>query len=108
MRVLLAHALTPKRRRIARVLAAAGHEVREVADPVEALARCRAWAPDVALIHVECCGDLVCEIKSDPVAYGTAIMMIERPGLDARAGARGHAARASRTTSSSRWPTARC
>jgi len=31
MRVLLAHALTPKRRRIARVLTAAGHEVAEVA-----------------------------------------------------------------------------
>ena len=81
MRVLLAHALTPKRRRLTRVLAEAGHDVVEVDDPVEALERCRAWAPDVALIHVECCGDLVCDIKSDPVAYGTAIVMIERPGL---------------------------
>ena len=81
MRVLLAHALTPKRRRLARVLAAAGHEVCEVADPEAALERCRAWAPDVALIHVECCGRLVCEIKGDPVAYATAIIMIERPGL---------------------------
>src|SRR4051812_23158648 len=81
MRVLLAHALTPKRRRLARVLEAAGHRVSEAGDPVEALERCRAWAPDVALIHVECCGDLVPAIKSDPVAYGTAIVMIERPGL---------------------------
>ncbi len=81
MRVLLAHALTPKRRRISRVLAAAGHDVRETDDPHEALTVCRTWAPDVALIHTDCCGDLVCQIKSDPVAYGTAILMIERPEL---------------------------
>jgi two-component system cell cycle response regulator len=82
MRVLLAHALTPKRRRLARVLRAAGHEVSEVSTPDEALERIRAWAPDVALVHVECCGALVCDIKSDPVAYPTAVVMIERPGLD--------------------------
>jgi two-component system cell cycle response regulator len=82
MRVLLAHALTPKRRRIARVLAEAGHDVREVSEPGEALTLCRDWSPDVALVHVDCCGDLVCGIKSDPVAYGTAIIMIERPGLE--------------------------
>ena len=81
MRVLLAHALTPKRRRIARVLTAAGHAVREVDEPQAALETCRAWAPDVALVHVECCGQLVSEIKRHPVAYATAIVMIERPGL---------------------------
>jgi diguanylate cyclase (GGDEF)-like protein len=89
--VLIAHALTPKRRRIARVLAAAGHEVVEVDSPEEALVRCRGWAPDVALVHTECCGALVQDIKGDPVAYGTAIIMIERPGLspeDAVAGLR--------------------
>ena len=98
MRVLLAHALTPKRRRIARVLGAAGHDVCEVDDPVQALERCRAWSPDVAVIHVECCGDLVCAIKSDPVAYATAIVMIERPGLEPAAGGRRDAPGASRTT----------
>ena len=82
MRVLLVHAPTPKRRRMARVLAGARHEVCEVADETAALARCRAWAPDVALIHAECRGDLICAIKSDPVAYATAIIMIERPGLE--------------------------
>jgi diguanylate cyclase (GGDEF)-like protein len=82
MRVLLAHALTPKRRRLARVLGAAGHEVAEVAESAEALDRIRTWPPDVALIHVDCCGDLVPAIKSDPVAYPTAIVLIERPGLD--------------------------
>src|SRR4051794_19582443 len=81
MRVLLAHALTPKRRRIERVLREAGHEVVEVDEREDALARCRAWGPDVALLHVECCGDIVCDIKSDPVAYSTAIVMIVRPEL---------------------------
>ncbi|WP_053226833.1 GGDEF domain-containing response regulator [Solirubrobacter soli] len=82
MRVLLAHALTPKRRRIARVLRGAGHEVLEADTPDEALEHVRVSAPDVALIHVECCGDLVPAIKSDPVAFGIAIVMIERPGLE--------------------------
>src|SRR3954447_13903922 len=81
MRVLLAHALTPKRRRIARVLKAAGHEVTEVDTAEDALARCRAWSPDVALVHSACCGTVVADIKSDPDAYATAIIMIERPGL---------------------------
>jgi two-component system cell cycle response regulator len=81
MRVLLAHALTPKRRRIARVLTEAGHEVEEVDDPVTALALCRGWAPDVVVIHVECCADLVQAIKADPIAFSTAIIMIERPEL---------------------------
>src|SRR3954447_13460105 len=81
MRVLLVYALSPKRRRIARVLTAAGHEVVEVSEREEALASCRSWAPDVALLHVECCADIVVDIKSDPVAYATAIVMIARPTL---------------------------
>src|SRR4051794_35620979 len=60
VRVLLAHTLNPKRRRLARVLAGAGHDVVEVDTPEEGLACCRTWAPAVALIHAECCGDLVC------------------------------------------------
>jgi two-component system, cell cycle response regulator len=82
MRVLLAHAPTANGRRLARLLRAADHEVAEVADPGEALERCRAWAPDVALVHAECSDDLVCDIKSDPTAFSTAIVVIERPGLD--------------------------
>ena len=82
MRVLLVHAQTPNRDRLARLLTAAGHEVRAVSAPVGAFALCRAWAPSVALVHVECCGDLVVQVKGDPVAYGTAIVMIEGAGLD--------------------------
>ena len=33
------------------------------------------------MVHVECCDNLVCDIKADPIAYSTAIMMIERPDL---------------------------
>ena len=80
--MLLAHAHAPNRDRLARLLAAAGHEVRAVAAPVGAFALCRAWKPDVALVHVDCCGELVLQIKGDPVAYGTAIVMIEGPGLE--------------------------
>ncbi|MDA0137788.1 GGDEF domain-containing protein [Solirubrobacter deserti] len=72
------------------MLAEAGHDVYETDDADEALERCRTWEPAVALIHVEV-GDLVCAIKSDPVAYSTAIILIERPGLspqDALAGMR--------------------
>jgi two-component system, cell cycle response regulator len=83
MRVLLVHALTSERRRLAHVLRSADHDVVEVAEPDEALECCRAWAPEVALIHVDCSGDLVSDLKSDPDAYATAIVMIERPGLDA-------------------------
>ena len=93
MRVLLAHALTPKRRRIARVLEAAGHEVIEVDDPSEALARCRTWAPTSRWSTPSAAATSCVEIKSDPVAYGTAILMIERPDLSPDAGARGDAAR---------------
>ena len=95
MRVLLAHALTPKRRRIARVLAAAGHEVVEVDEPrrgARALPRVgarRRADPRRVLRRPR-----VATIKSDPVAYGTAIIMIERPGLLARRHALdGHAPR---------------
>jgi two-component system cell cycle response regulator len=89
MRVLLAYALSPKRRRIAGVLAEAGHEVVEVDDHATALERCREWRPDVALVHVACCAGLVGDIKADPEAYGTAIIMIERPGLSPQAALEG-------------------
>jgi two-component system, cell cycle response regulator len=83
MRVLLVHALTPKRRRMARVLQEVGHEVVEVADAASALAHCRQWRPDVTVLHADCARGLVCDIKADPIAYPTAIVLIERPGLDA-------------------------
>src|SRR3954467_8944163 len=88
MRVLLAHALTPERRRLARVLRAAGHDVVEIAEPDAALECCRAWGPDVALIHVDCCGGLVGELKSDLDVSATAFVRSGRRGVD-RVGALG-------------------
>jgi two-component system cell cycle response regulator len=85
MRVLLAHALNPKRRRIERLLAGAGHEVLATADCEDALALCRAERPDVAVLHGRLCDGLVCRIKADPHAYRTAVVLIEAAGLAADA-----------------------
>ena len=82
MQVLLAHTLNPKRKRLARVLEAAGHAVTAVDNAGDAMAHCRAHPVDVALVHTECCGELVCDIKADPDAYSTAVLLIMRPGLD--------------------------
>ena len=81
MRVLLVGQLSPKRRRIARVLTAAGHEVREHADPDAALACTREWLPAVAVVHASSAGEYLSRVKADPEAYATAVLMIERPGL---------------------------
>jgi two-component system, cell cycle response regulator len=63
MRVLLAHALNPKRRRVERLLAGAGHDV----------------------LHARLCDGLVCRIKADPDAYRTAVVLIEPAGLEPEA-----------------------
>jgi diguanylate cyclase (GGDEF)-like protein len=89
MRVLLAHALTPKRRRIERVLADAGHAVVAVDDADAALAACREWRPDVAVLHDRLCAGLVSRIKGDPDAYRTAVVLIVPAGLDAEEAVRG-------------------
>jgi two-component system cell cycle response regulator len=83
MRVLLAHALNPKRRRIERLLAGAGHDVIAVDDAEAALAACRVQRPDVAVLHSRLCDRLVCRIKSDPHAYRVAVLLIVPAALDA-------------------------
>ncbi len=82
--MLLAHALTPKRRRFERVLADAGHEVIAVDDCEAALAVCRAQRPDVAVLHARLCEGLVCRIKADPDAYRIAVLLIVPAGLAAQ------------------------
>ncbi len=62
----------------------------------------------MALVHVECCGELVPAIKSDPVAYGTAIIMIERPGLWRRSDALEGMRRGVQDYLVEPGPTARC
>jgi two-component system cell cycle response regulator len=85
MRVLLAHALNPKRRRLERLLAGAGHQVLATDDCEEALGLCRAERPDVAVLHARLCDGLVGRIKADPEAYRTAVVLIEPAGLQAEA-----------------------
>jgi two-component system cell cycle response regulator len=86
MRVVLAHACPQTRAHFAAVLAGVGHDVAEVADAQAAITRCRAEAPDVALVDVALCADdedaLLGALKGDPNAYRTAVVLLERPDLD--------------------------
>jgi PleD family two-component response regulator len=89
MRVLVVHPHAQERRRFVRVLANSGHQVAEAAEPTAALVRCRAEHPDVAILYAEVDNRLVAEIKADPHAYGTAIVMVTPPGLDPAAATQG-------------------
>jgi diguanylate cyclase (GGDEF)-like protein len=78
MRVVVAHGRAGERRRFRRVLAEAGHDVAECDCVDEALDRCLEWEPDVAVVD-EAAGDgLVEKIKSDPNAFRTAVLLVER------------------------------
>jgi diguanylate cyclase (GGDEF)-like protein len=88
MRVLLAHALEPRRRRIEAVLRAVGHDVVVTGDCDEALACCREQMPDVAVLHSRLCPGLVRRLKADPDAYRTAVVLIEPAGLETEAALR--------------------
>jgi two-component system, cell cycle response regulator len=88
VRVLLAHVLNPRRRRIEGLLAAAGHEVIVTAECDEAFALCRARRPDVAVLHARLCAGLVGRLKADPDAYRTAVVLIEPAGLEPEAAMR--------------------
>jgi two-component system, cell cycle response regulator len=87
VRVVVAHSDAGARERLRAVLAE--HEVREVADADEAVACCREWAPDVAVVATALCGGdaktLLGAIKGDPRAFHTAVVLIEphTPDLEA-------------------------
>jgi two-component system, cell cycle response regulator len=85
MRVVIAHGQPVTRQRFAGVLSALGHEVIEVEDPGEALARCRASAPDVAVLGGEDGQALLGALKRDPDAYRTAVVLVEPAGPDVEA-----------------------
>jgi two-component system cell cycle response regulator len=87
MRVVIAHACPETRTRFVRVLAAVGHEATEVATAAEAIARCRAEAPDVAVVDVQLTTrgeepSVLGALKSDANAYRTAVVLLEQPDLD--------------------------
>jgi diguanylate cyclase (GGDEF)-like protein len=76
MKVVVAHGRAGERRRFRRVLAEAGHEVAECDCLDDALDRCLAWEPDVAVID-EAAGPLLERIKADPTAFRTAVVLVE-------------------------------
>jgi two-component system cell cycle response regulator len=86
VKVVLAHRSRATRRRFARVLGEVGHDVVEVSTAGETLERCREDPPDVTLVDVELCeggdAELLCALKGDADAYRTAVVLLERPGLD--------------------------
>jgi two-component system, cell cycle response regulator len=87
MQVVLAHADAHTRDRLSAVLTLVGHDVRACADADEALEGCRDGATDVAVVDVDLCrrdegGELLRAIKGDAAAFGTAVVLLERPDLD--------------------------
>ena len=86
MQVVLAHADPGVRSRISRVLSHVGHDVRAVEAAADAVDACREQPPDVVLVDVELCRDdqqaLLAELKGDAEAYRSAVVLLERPGLD--------------------------
>jgi two-component system, cell cycle response regulator len=84
--VLLAHASATVRRRMSRVLGAAGHHVLDAGGAGQALALCREHAPDVLLVDVELCArdrlDLVRAVKADADIFRTAVVVV-LPAADA-------------------------
>jgi diguanylate cyclase (GGDEF)-like protein len=81
MRIVVAHPDPVVRDRLSRVLEAGGHEALG-ASCEEALMRCREARPDVAVADAATCPRLLGELKRDPDAYGTAVVLLEEPGLD--------------------------
>jgi len=84
--VVIAHADPGVLRRFRRVLMHVGHDVREVETAQAAVDACRDRPPDVVLVDVELCRDdgldLLASLKSDPDAYRSAVVLLERPTLD--------------------------
>jgi two-component system cell cycle response regulator len=87
MQVVVAHREDAARERLARVLASVGHEVRSSASATDALAACREFPTDVAVVDVDVCrepdgGELLRAIKGDADAFGIAVVLVERTDLD--------------------------
>jgi two-component system, cell cycle response regulator len=78
---VVAHCDAGARERLGTVLAGAAHEVRAAETADAAIACCREWAPDVAVVASELTGGdpaaLLGAIKGDPRAFHTAVVLIE-------------------------------
>src|SRR3954467_6723737 len=86
MRVVLAHADHACRERLAAALGGGGHAVSLAAAAEEAFERVRDERPDVVLVDIALCGggeaELLGALKGDADAYRTAVVLLERAGLD--------------------------
>jgi two-component system, cell cycle response regulator len=87
MRVVLAHGDARRRRQLGGILARVGHVVAEADTADEAVGVCRADPTDVAVVDVELCRaggtvPLLQAIKGDADAYRTAIVLLDRSGLE--------------------------
>jgi diguanylate cyclase (GGDEF)-like protein len=80
MKVLIAHGSAATRRRLARPLRAAGHEVLEAGGAGQALDRCRAERPDVLVVAQELCDRddvaVIDAVKGDGDIFRTAIIVL--------------------------------
>jgi two-component system, cell cycle response regulator len=85
--VILAHAEEETRERFARVLSDVGHDVLIVDAAQRAIERARANAPDVVLVDVALgdADELVAALKGDARAYRSAVVLVERAGLNLEA-----------------------
>jgi two-component system cell cycle response regulator len=84
MRVVVAHGRAGERRRFRNVLADAGHDVTECDCADDALDRCLELHADVAVVDDAAGNGLVERIKSDPDAFRTAVLLVEKaePGIE--------------------------
>jgi diguanylate cyclase (GGDEF)-like protein len=86
VQIVVAHSDPAARRALRLPLEQSGHRVEEAASAQEALAACRVIAPEVALIEhrfAEVNGrSLLDELKADPDAYNTAVVVIADAGLE--------------------------
>ena len=91
MLVLIAHASAATRRRLGRLLRAAGHEVLDAGGAQRTIALCRERRPDVLLLSAAMCSrdqlSVVELVKADPIVFRTAIVVIEPPDLTPEAAA---------------------
>jgi two-component system cell cycle response regulator len=85
--VLLAHGSAAARRRMARTLLKAGHRVLEAGGAGQAVEACREHAPDVLVVDRDLCErdqlPVVSVIKADREVFGTAVLLVVPPDIDA-------------------------
>ena len=85
MQIVVAHSDPTARRDLRAPLEDSGYEVAEAGSAAEALAACRATLPDVALVDDAFAGadgrSLLDEMKADPVAYSTAVVVVAGESL---------------------------